>query len=100
MLFKVFAAAKNIFYFFKNLQDDDDDNDDDSNESTNTKPFCSKPTFRYERTLSITLKVPTILCFFHFYDLMYNLAHKAVIRNFEEIFIILFTAKLLMILLQ
>ena len=72
MFLKVFAAAKNIFYFVKNLQDDDDDNDDDSNESTNTKPFCSKPTFRYERTLSITLKVPTILCFFHFYDLMYN----------------------------
>ena len=50
MLFKVFATAKKIFYFFKNLQDDDDDNDDDSNESTNTKPFCSIPTFRSERT--------------------------------------------------
>ena len=51
MLFKVFAAAKNIFYFFQNVyKDDDDDNDDDSNESTNTKPFCSKPTFRSERT--------------------------------------------------
>ena len=46
MLFKVFAAAENIFYFFQNVhKDDDDDNDDDSNESTNTKPFCSKPTF-------------------------------------------------------
>ena len=51
MLFKVFAAAENIFYFFKNVhKDDDDDNDDDSNESTNTKPFCSKPTFRSEST--------------------------------------------------
>ena len=66
MLFKVFAAAKNIFYFFKNLQDDDDDNDDDSNESTNTKPFCSKPTFRYERTLSITSKVPNHIMFLLF----------------------------------
>ena len=51
MLFKVFAAAENIFYFFKNVhKDDDDDNDDDSNESTNTKPFCSKPAFRSEST--------------------------------------------------
>ena len=51
MLFKVFAAAENIFYFFQNVyKDDDDDNDDDSNESTNTKPFCSIPTFRSERT--------------------------------------------------
>ena len=47
----VFLPQKRIFFTSsKNVQDHNDDNDDDSNESTNTKPFCSKPTFRSEST--------------------------------------------------